>query len=66
VVTEKVGMVPGVDEEGGENEVEGDLESMQGVEPDVGLIRWVEEVRELVCPLTFSLSLKRRVAKLMR
>ncbi|KAI9632711.1 protein regulator of cytokinesis 1 [Dioszegia hungarica] len=47
VVTEKVGMVPGVDEEGGENEVEGDLESMQGVEPDVGLIRWVEEVREL-------------------
>lgn len=42
-------MTAGTDENGGETEVEGDLESMQGVEPEVGLMRWVEEVRELVC-----------------
>jgi hypothetical protein len=23
---------------------------MQGVEPEVGLMRWVEQLRELVCP----------------
>lgn len=48
VITEKINTTTNIGEDGEAVEVESDLEAMQGVEPEMGLIRWVEAVRELV------------------